>query len=366
MKAPRPNKNRRVSKPAHRKHQQLLEVSVRRDIARVQRVRAVFAFVCKTVLIVGIGAGLYLGGKECLRRFLWENPDYYLSDIRVLTDGTLTDEQVRDTSGIVVGSNIFTVDLAKAREALDRLPQIERVELRRVLPSRIEIVISERRPIAWVVEQAAEDPTVSEKSFLVDARGVAMRVKSKLPEYLSMPVIVAGVQKGNLVLGQKVRSYEMQAALDLIRLNKDNARFQPRLLDISKGYCVIVTDQLRRKITFGLDGVDLQVEKLMRCLDFAEPGGKQIQTVNLQVKRNTPIVFASPESEEPDDAAQPGKPIPGKDKDLKNKPGTLPKKPEAISTPATAPASTPAKSSTPSGRSRAPSESVKKPFRLNG
>ena len=294
-----------------------------------------------------------------------ENPDYYLSDIRVMSDGPLTREQVCNTSGIVEGKNIFKVDLAKAREALDKLPQIERVELRRVLPNRIEIVISERRPIAWVVEQSGEDPTVSAKSFLVDARGVAMRIKAKLPEYLSLPVIVAGVLKENLVLGQKVRSYEMQAALDLIRLNSDNTRFQPRTLDISKGYCVIVTDQSRRKITFGLDRVDRQVERLMRYFDFAEPGGKLIQTVNLLVERNTPVVFAEPLVEDPDGAATPAiKPLPLRD--AKGKLISPSKKSDALSTPAPTPVSTPSKSSTPSDRSRGPAESVKKPFRLNG
>ena len=364
MKAPRSNKNRRVSKPHHRKHQHLLEVSVRRDIARVQRFRAVLAFLFKTTLVAGLIVGAYLGGKECLRRFLWENPDYYLSEIRVVTDGTLTLEQVRTTTGIVEGKNIFTVDLAKGREALDGLPQVERVELRRVLPNKIEIGITERRPIAWAVQQAGEDPTVSEKAFLVDARGVAMRIKAKLPEYLSLPVI-AGVPMENVVLGQKVRSYEMQAALDLIRLNTDNARFQPRSIDISKGYCVVVTDQSRRKITFGLDHMDRQVERLMHYLDFIEPSGKIIQAVNLLVERNTPIVFEPPATEDPDGEATPAIKL-GVGKDSKSKTALPLKKGDALSTPAPAPNSTPAKSTTPSGRSRAPSESVKKPFHLNG
>ncbi len=357
MNSPRSNKNRRVSKPAHRKHQHLLEVSVRRDIARVQRFKAVLAFVCKTILVVGFFVGAYLGGKECLRRFLWENPDYYLAEIRVVTDGPLTLEQVRAATGIREGINIFTVDLAKGREALDRLPQVERVELQRMLPNKIEVVITERRPIAWAVQQAGEDPTVSEKAFLVDARGVAMRIKAKLPEYLSLPVI-AGVPMENVVLGQKVRSYEMQAALDLIRLNTDNARFQPRTLDITKGYCVVVTDQNRRKITFGLDRVDRQVERLMHYLDSIELGGKKIQTVNLLIERNTPIVFEPPVTEEPEPVAPPA-PKPSAVKDSKINAVQLLKKAGALSTP------TPAKS-TPSGRTRAPSESVKKPFHLNG
>lgn len=362
MKPQRVTKNHRVSKPKHRRHQHLLEVSVRRDIARAQNIRAALLFTSKAVLIVGLIVGSYLGGKECLRRFLWENPDYYLAVFNVTTDGTLTHEQVRTTANIELGRNIFTVDIAKAREALDAMPQVESVELQRVLPNRIEVKISERRPIAWLAEKPGDDPKTAEKPFLVDSRGIAMQIKTTLPEYLSMPVI-AGISTENLVLGQKVKSYEMQAALDLIRLTTDNTRFHPQTLDISKGYCVVVTDQQRRKITFGLEKVDQQVNRLMRYLDFSETNGKQIQTVNLIVERNTPVQFAKSEEEEAAEeaAAQEASLA----KDAKNKPGTSSKKPGA--TPAsTTPVSNPSKSSTPPPRSKGPADSIKKPFRLNG
>ena len=358
MKSHRATKNHRVSKPKHRRHQHLLEVSVRRDIARVQRIRAVCLFVCKTVLFVSLIVGAYLGGKECLRRFLWENPDYYLAFVNVSTDGTLTHEQVRTTANIEIGRNIFTIDIAKAREELDAMPQVESVELQRVLPNRIEVRIFERRPIAWLAAKAGEDPSVSDKSFLVDSRGIAMQIKARLPEYLSLPVI-AGVSMENLVAGQKVKSYEMQAALDLIRLNTDNTRFHPRTLDISKGYCVIVTDQSRRKVTFGLERVDQQVNRLMRYIEFSETSGRQIQTVNLMVERNTPVLFAKTEEEEAAEeaAAQAAALIA---RDAKNK------KPGATPTPATTPVSNSTKSSTPSPRSKGKADPVKKPFRLNG
>ena len=360
MKSQRVSKNHRVSKPKHRRHQHLLEVSVRRDIARFQRLRAVMMFSCKAVLLVSVIVGAYLGGKECLRRFLWENPDYYLAFVNVNTDGTLTHEQVRTTANIELGQNIFTIDIAKAREAIDAMPQVESVELQRVLPNRIEVKIFERRPIAWLAAKAGEDPSVSDKSFLVDSRGIAMQIKARLPEYLSLPVI-AGVSMENLVAGQKVKSYEMQAALDLIRLNTDNTRFHPRTLDIAKGYCVVVTDQSRRKVTFGLEKVDQQVNRLMRYMEFSETSGRQIQTVNLMVERNTPVLFAKTEEEE---AAEEAAAL--FSKDAKNKGLTSPKKPGATPTPATTPVSNPSKTSTPPPRSKGSPDPIKKPFRLNG
>lgn len=360
----RANKNHRVSKPKHRRHQHLLEVSVRRDIARLQRIRAIMFFTCKTILIVSVIVGAYLGGKECLRRFLWENPDYFLADMKLTTDGTLTHEQVRTVGNIVIGQNIFTIDIAKAREAIDAMPQVQSVELQRVLPNLIEVKISERRPIAWLSAKVGEDPTTSDKSFLVDSRGVAMQIKARLPEYLSLPVI-AGVSMENLVAGQKVKSYEMQAALDLIRLSTDNARFHPRTLDISKGYCVIVTDQSRRKVTFGLERVAQQVGRLMHYIEFSETNGKQIQTVNLMVERNTPVIFAKTAEEEAAEEAAAQASLPGA-KDSKNKSVTVPKKPEATPAPASTPASSPTKSSTPPRRSKGSADPIRKPFKLNG
>jgi len=358
MKSSRSAKNRRVSKPRQRKQQHLLEVTVRREVARAQRARRVFGVVCKSVLLVALGVGAWLGGKEGLRRFLWENPDYYLTEVRVPTEGALTREQILTTSGIVLGRNIFSIDLAHAREALERLPQIERVEVRRKLPNRIDIAMTERQPIAWVTDRPGEDPTTSERAFLIDARGVVMRSKRLLPEYLHLPVI-AGVVLENLASGQRVRTFEMQAALDLVRLTADNMRFQPRILDIGKRYCVVATDQNRRRITFGLTGIDEQLAKLMRCLDFIEPTGREIQTVNLLVQRNTPVVFAEPPQPELEPDAAPSLPPKSTSSKEKEKPATATKKTEPAATPR-------AKESTPSGRKREPAESVKKPFRLHG
>src|SRR4030095_8783543 len=200
-------------------------------------------------------------------------------------------------------------------------------------------------------DHPGEDPTTSERAFLVDARGVMMRSKRLLPEYLHLPVI-SGVVLEHLASGQRVRSCEMQAALDLVRLTADNTRFQPRILDIEKRYCVVVTDQNRRKVTFGLKGIDGQVAKLMRCLDFIEPTGREIQKVNLLVERNTPVVFAESPPPEPETEPAPTTPPPttsaSKDKD---KPATSSRKTE----PATPSRS---KESTPSGRKREPTQSV--------
>jgi cell division septal protein FtsQ len=298
---PTPNtRNKRVSNRHQRKRHDVLEVKLRQSTERVRRFRAVTKFVVNTVLIVSVVGGIWFGGKEALRRFLWENSDYFvhLEDLRFHSDGTLTREQVITASGIMEGENIFKVNLPAARAAVEKLPQVETAEVQRLLPNHLTISITERRPVAWVTAKVEDDPTTNENSFLIDVSGTVMRTRTILPEYYHMPII-SGVETGNLVPGQRVNTFEMQSALELVRLNSDSTRFQVRNIDLAKGYCLVVTDQKRAHITFGLDHLETQLSRLNRLLDVIEPTGKEIQTVNLLVERNVPVTFYDSDDETP-------------------------------------------------------------------
>ena len=190
------------------------------------------------------------------------------------------------------------MDIAATRAAVEKLPQVETAEVQRQLPNRLSITITERRPVAWVTAKVADDPTAVENSFLIDVTGTVMRARTILPEYYHMPII-SGVETGNLVPGQRVNTFEMQSALELVRLNADSTRFQVRNIDLAKGYCLVVTDQKRAHITFGLDRLEAQLARLNRLLDVIEPTGKEIQTVNLLVERNVPVTFYESDDAQP-------------------------------------------------------------------
>ena len=368
-------RNQRVSSARQRKQQHhLLEVKVRQEIARKQNFSRSIALIAKLILAIGIIGGMYLGGQEALRRFVWENPDYQLTDLRVTTDGALTREQILTAGGISEGRNIFTIDLSAARVAIDALPQVERVEIQRVLPSRVNVSVVERRPIAWVTSRREESPS-ADRSFLIDARGVVMRTKTILPEYLLLPII-SGVEVENLAPGQRVKTIEMHAALDLVRLNADSTRFQARNIDISKGYCLVVTDRNRAQITFGLDRIDQQLERLERYLDRARQGQQELQTANLLVERNTPVTFVEPVAPEPEvvPAAAPPRSETAREKFLGTRAGVATPKPltsgrstpgpaEKTSANATKKESPATKKNTRGSSSKTPGVAVKKPFR---
>ena len=287
-----PARNQRVSSRSQRKQQHLLDVKVRSRAATRQRNRRLLALVSALLLICGAVGGAWYGGREALRHFFWCNPDYNLAVVSVHTDGPLTRDQIVRTANIQEGKNIFSVNLSAARKALMALPQVERAEIERSLPNRISIDIVERKPVAWVTGK--EDGNTDPGAFLIDRDGTLLRLKYQVPAYYHLPVI-CGLAVENYEEGDVVDLPEVAAALQLIRLTGENpARYQARSIDISRGYCLVVTDERHAKVTFPLENIGAQLDRLALLLANIDGSKRDIQTVNLLVQRNVPVTFAMP------------------------------------------------------------------------
>ena len=293
-------RNQRLSNSRQRRQQHLLDVKVRSRKATQYRNRRVLVFFSKIVLVLVLVIGIYLGAQFGAKRLFFENPDYRLRQIEVQTDGTLQREQILKVAGLHEGENIFSINLQKVHSSLQELPQVDEVQVTRQMPAEIDIHIVERKPIAWITsENEISDPFASDSAFLVDARGVLMKEKKLLTEYLGLPLI-AGCTGESLVAGGVIQSFEAKAALDLLRLNTGSymqTRFQIREIDLSKGYCLVVTDKNRRQITFGFDHLATQLRRLEQFLVYSDDSKRELQTVNLLVQRNIPVTFTQPAAE---------------------------------------------------------------------
>src|SRR5712671_6076521 len=169
------------------------------------------------------------------------------------TDGTLQREQILNAADLHEGENILRVNLGRVHDLIQQLPQTDEVQVVRKLPSEIDIRVVERKPVAWITsEKEISDPFASDSAFLVDARGVLMKEKKLLPEYLGLPLIL-GCSSEALEAGKTVESPETKAALELLRLSTRSfmqTRFQIREIDVSKGYCLLVSDKNHTRVTF--------------------------------------------------------------------------------------------------------------------
>ena len=288
-------RNQRLSNQRQRRQQHLLDVKVRSRSATQHRNRRIVVWLSKIALVFTIGVSLYFGVREGARRFFFENPDYQIKVINLQTDGTLQREQVLNVAGLREGENVFQVNLAQVRDRLQDLPQVDEIQIVRKLPSEVDIKILERKPIAWISkEKEISDPFVSDAAFLVDARGVLMKEKKLLPEYLGLPLI-SGCTTESLEPGNTIESVEANAALELLRLSTGSfmqTRFQIRQIDISKGYCLQVTDKNHSRVSFGFEQLDQQLKRLEQFLVYCDDTKQELATVNLLVQRNIPVTFA--------------------------------------------------------------------------
>ena len=291
------SRNRRVSNVRHRRQQHLLDVKVRSRRVTQHRIRRVLVVLSRVVLLAGLCGAVYVGGREAAKRLFFENRDYQLKTIELQTDGTLQREHVLKVADLQAGENIFSVNLARVHDRIQQLPQVDEVQVVRKLPTEIDIRVVERKPVAWITsDKEISDPFVSDAAFLVDARGVLMREKKLLPEYLGLPLIL-GCSSESLEAGKAVESPEAKTALELLRLSERSflqMRFQIREIDVSKGYCLLVTDKNRARVTLGFNDLQTQLRRLEQFLVYCDDSKQELGTVNLLVQRNIPVTFAEP------------------------------------------------------------------------
>ena len=182
-----------------------------------------------------------------------------------------------------------------------------------------------------------------------------------MPEHRALPV-VCGFDSDEIKSGNTLRSAEMETALNLLDCVRDTGEFRIQIIDLSKAWCLIVTDQKQTRITFGLDHLDDQLSRLAQVEKEAARYGQDLQTVNVMIARNIPVTFVPPPMPEPDiDALLLGKGA--KEKPGKQATGDDPSKP---TTKGGKPSSPPARKSEPTRGRETPkpeNDGVLRPFR---
>ena len=304
MKRTRPRNTRLSSERKRRQQFYVAGVTKRGSNATLLFLRRWTWRLMKLTFFAALGYGIYYGATEGWQRFFWKNPDYALQVVSFATDGSLTREQALAVTKLKTGGNIFSYDRSAARDALRNLPQVESAEVRRYLPNRIDINVTERKPVAWVTSNLPADPAKTPHSHLLDARGLVFQPKQTLHEYDSLPVI-GGVELGDLEPGKPIRKAEVVAALELLRRVRDTGDFKIYTIDVSRGYCIVATNQKRSEFTFGLDDIDGQLRRLGEVQIETALRGQEVQTVNLMLARNVPVRFFIPPPPEPPEPTTP-------------------------------------------------------------
>jgi cell division protein FtsQ len=204
---------------------------------------------------------------------------FLLSRFEVRGNRVLTEEEVLELSGAVMGGNLLDVRISALEEAVASSPRVDRAQARRVLPDRVVVTLDEKRPVALV---AAGGGRVLEVTDDGEVLPVAAQTAS-----VDLPVITGVV--GDVEPGIDTLSPELTDALALLR----------RAQEVSEGLWMDISE-IRIAPGSGLviytvaDGAEIRVgsgapgssdlERLWRVLCDIRDRGGEAETIDLRFK----------------------------------------------------------------------------------
>jgi len=289
--------HRKRGAPSSRHH--LLELNVLAAIQQRQRRRkagGIFWKIFATLIVMTLAVvALRIGAQK----FFFKNTEYALHHLDAKLDGVMTQEELVTLTGFEEGKNLFALDLDQANKKLSALPEVRSVSLERLIPDTISVKVERRVPVFLFAGSGdAGESFVPGKSILCDGEGILLQPSRLAPEFLNLPIL-RGIDPGNAQPGSHLENERLDFALTLQQaLSKiPEETFKIRSIDVSKDYAAVVTDSANARYTFGNKDLPDQIDRLEKLLARCEESGRQIDTANLMVARNTPVTFVmTPES----------------------------------------------------------------------
>lgn len=153
---------------------------------------------CLLFLMVCMMAGYYFSQSSV----------FFVKEIVVSGNQMIDSDRIADLTGIEKGVNIFKQNMRLASQKVALEPLIETVAVKRRLPNKVAVSVTERQAaviVAW------------NGSFLhLDPKGVLLK-QARYLEGATLPII-SGVDDvaGDLLLGKKVESAKITSALQII------------------------------------------------------------------------------------------------------------------------------------------------------
>ena len=263
------------------------------------------------VLAVGLATyGTFWAFQRFVREAFTGNSRYDIASIQVENDGGLTRDEIVTLAGVREGQNLYAVDLAAIRAALESNPVIRRAEIYRALPDKLRIVVSERVATAQFFTRASYDAvtrrvTAPPMGYLIGADGVVMKPLNPFAaskDTARLPLLT-GVEPVEIKLGHRLSGEQLQTGLNLIHLC-ESPDIAPLLdyerIDLSRKGALVMVTRYGGQITFSLEDLTGQLARLKMILTHPSRAGQIIRTCDLSVQMNVPVTYFTPVSANPE------------------------------------------------------------------
>lgn len=237
-------------------------------------------------------------GKLAWEEAFEKNSRFLLKALDVQTSGPLSVPKLVSATALTLDTNLLTLSLNDVRSRLERLPQVKNVRIQRDYNGSLTIEVKQRLPVAWLecAKQKFYAP-LSGTGCLIDAEGVPMPCEVVTKEYLALPVICFDAVS-KIEHGKKLTDPLLHTALELAK--ELNSRAQApaeiaRRLVITNSWSIeahyATAESEPKVITFGVDDVEMQLERYDRLMKEVRARQWKIATLHFIPEGNTPATF---------------------------------------------------------------------------
>jgi len=181
---------------------------------------------------------------------------------------------------------LFAINIGQIRANLESVPLIRSAEIKRDLPDTLVIRVTERSALGRLADGAGGQPV------LVDRDGYVLG----LGRSSTLPIIRGATDRG-LGPGSVIREKAVLDALDVLDLcdaTRLGSVIHVDTIDAGAPDRLVLRLSGGEVIPLGRDQLKERLEKLVDVLKTAQEMGQIVQSADLTVLRNVPVVYRKP------------------------------------------------------------------------
>lgn len=275
----------------------LLEADMDGAPASPRRRKARRGLVVKLLALACLCVSLPLGGKWAYQEVFFENEEFILKRLSIRTDGALSETGLAEVANVSAGMNLMELDLDAIRERIEKLPHVEEASVFREMPDRLNVIVRERIPIAWLsCPPQGIRPGDMERGFLIDEKGFIFRCLDLTDGLLNLPVIEA-FKMIEPVEGTRLDTEGIDSAIALIAESDDifnNGSMPIHQVRLVNEWSIECVYRSGLEVTFGMFEIERGMQDLVTILNKTGSVGTALASVNVAMRKNIPITFAEP------------------------------------------------------------------------
>jgi len=248
--------------------------------------RRVFTIALLLLIIGGILFSIYKGYEWIKGELFSNNPRFEIHHLVISCDGKLSEDYIREVSGLHEGMNLFEVTFEELQDKLMGVSRIESVYLERKLPHTLIVDVKERVPVARITGTRE-----TKYPFLVDRYGYVLPPRSSAA---TLPLIKGLDQE--LPLGEQLKIQDVDTALRIIALCESTGylRTYVRIESLDLKYSDFIDMRLQGGIRVRMPRFSLKpkLQNLATVIKIANGQGQRVKEVDLTLdSAKVPVTY---------------------------------------------------------------------------